>query len=531
MNNYYALIYLLQDLKEKITGGIFKRAISPHKNVLEIFVEFSNEARRLVFSTNPDETALFVDAYRPAKKSNVIDFFEPLRDKKIIDCSIADYDRLIYIHFEDQSSLQFKLFSRSPNLFLVREETVVDAFKHPDRVKNKKMLKPEIPDFKEESSPRRSAKNQILELNPLMPRNLLPYLVEQHRLEEAAPEEIKAFVRNLTAKLEKEPVFRVLKTGEVCLWDEELLNIETEKEFETANACIRHAYRTQSYGRRVQQKKQVIRQKLQRKMAKLESRLDQLEQADKSLGRADKYEKYGHLLMAHAHESPEKGNKSLEVNDLYEPGSQLISIPLQDDASIAESANYYYEKAKNARKSYKEATRRLPAVRRQLEEVERYYNELQEIQDLTKMDDWVKKHETSLQEMGVIGEAPQESSPFRKLKAGKYEIWIGKNAKSNDALLQVAHKEDIWLHARGVPGSHVIIRMGNRKEYPPREILLMAAGYAAHYSKAQGMRTAPVMISKRKYVRKPKGADPGTVVVERERVEMVPPVNPKNNPA
>jgi predicted ribosome quality control (RQC) complex YloA/Tae2 family protein len=112
---------------------------------------------------------------------------------------------------------------------------------------------------------------------------------------------------------------------------------------------------------------------------------------------------------------------------------------------------------------------------------------------------------------------------------GKYEIWSGKSAKSNDQLTSHAHKEDIWLHARGVAGSHTVIRMGNNKDFPPQQVLLKAASYAAYYSKARGMKSAPVMYTKCKYVRKPKGAAPGAVVVEREEVLMVPPMKPKKN--
>ena len=71
--------------------------------------------------------------------------------------------------------------------------------------------------------------------------------------------------------------------------------------------------------------------------------------------------------------------------------------------------------------------------------------------------------------------------------------------------------------------------MGNRKDYPPQRVLLKAASYAAYFSKARGMQSAPVMYTKVKYVRKPKGAAPGAVVVEREQVEMVPPMKPQNS--
>jgi predicted ribosome quality control (RQC) complex YloA/Tae2 family protein len=104
---------------------------------------------------------------------------------------------------------------------------------------------------------------------------------------------------------------------------------------------------------------------------------------------------------------------------------------------------------------------------------------------------------------------------------------VGKNAKSNDKLTSHAHKEDMWLHARGVGGSHTVIRMGNEKSMPPKKVILHAASYAAWYSKAKGMKTAPVMYTKRKYVYKPSGAAPGAVVVKQEEVVMVPPRKPE----
>ena len=82
------------------------------------------------------------------------------------------------------------------------------------------------------------------------------------------------------------------------------------------------------------------------------------------------------------------------------------------------------------------------------------------------------------------------------------------------------------MHARGVPGSHLVIRMGNEKKLPAKSVLLEAASYAAYNSKAKGMKLAPVIITKKKYVRKPKGSPPGAVLVDKEDVEMVTPKKP-----
>ncbi|MDV7400894.1 NFACT RNA binding domain-containing protein, partial [Arthrospira platensis SPKY1] len=64
--------------------------------------------------------------------------------------------------------------------------------------------------------------------------------------------------------------------------------------------------------------------------------------------------------------------------------------------------------------------------------------------------------------------------PFRVAEVGKWVLWIGKNAQSNDELLRYAHKDDLWFHARGVAGSHVLLRMNKRTELPAKELLEQA---------------------------------------------------------
>lgn len=528
MNNYYTLIYLNREIKEKIAGCFFRFAISPHKDVLHIYVGTERSTSRLIFSTNSRETALFLDSYRPPKKRNVIDFFSSLEEQKITGTELADKDRLLTIHFENDMQLLFKLFSVRPNVFVVENGTIVDAFKNPDEYKGEPPPTPMPPTFQEEVSPRRSAKNQMTEINPLLPRNLLPYLIEQHEVRDMSPAEVKDFTLQVSRTLEQEPHPRVLKTGDFCLWSEEWLDIPNEKTCTEVNDCVSFAYKNAVHLRRLHNKKEDVADFLERNKKQKKNMVGQLEQADKSLDRADKYEKYGHLLMAHAHESIVPGEDSITMEDFYE-NNEEISIPLNGAGDIAEEAEYYYEKAKDARTAYEKARQRLPKERKRLKYIEELRKQLEDIERLPDLNSWLKEHKSSLQKLGYgSSENKQVSSPFRKFKVGKYDVWVGKNAKSNDELISLAHKEDIWLHARGVGGSHVVIRMGNYKDYPPKQVILRAAGYAAFYSKAKGMKSAPVMYTKRKYVRKPKGAAPGAVVLEREEVEMVPPINPKD---
>ncbi len=526
MNNYYALRYLIQELNEKITGGFFLFSISPHKDVLECYLEVSNEKYRLIFSANPNETALFLDSFRPPKKSNVIEFFKPLEGQQIVKAKLAKHDRLVFLQFKNGLELRFKLFGGNPNVYLIDGDSVADAFKNPEKVKGNAPPEPQAPSFADEVTGKGKAKNELTKLNPLLPRNLLPYLIEEHGVEEMSAEQRKAFTDRITQALQDDPSPRVLKTGDLCLWSHELLDMPDDRTFDTVNHAILHAYRNAVHLRRLHNKKEGIERLLDRVTSKLKSQLEQLKQADKSLERADEYEKYGHILMANAHKKLQTGTEKIELDDIYEEG-ESVEIEVKDKLSIAENAEYYYDKAKSSRKSYEKARKRIPSVRKEAELAEKLYDELKSIQHLPELESWIKDHSDALEKFGYgVEDDTQASSPYRKFKAGKYEIWIGKNAKSNDELTSLAHKEDVWLHARGVGGSHVVIRMGNRKDYPPKDVILRAAGFAAYYSKARGMKTAPVMYTKRKYVRKPKGAAPGAVVVEREQVEMVPPVNP-----
>lgn len=528
MNNYYELIYLNQEFREILTGGVFEFSLTPHKNVLETFIASENVTYRLIFSANPDETALFIDDYRPPKKSNAVHFFGALKNKKILTLNLAHLDRLLTIQFEDDMRLVFKIYGSRPNVFLVDEEKIVDAFKNPEKWKGRQPPKPVQPEFADRVSAEAKTKNQVTRLNPLLPRHLIPELIRAHRLAEKSPGEIKGFIENITDRLRQEPEFRVLKTGEVCLWPESIIPAETDRTFDTMNACIRYAYRSMVHQRRLSRKKEQLVERLEQSQSKLQAQLNQLHQADKSLERADVYEKYGHLLMANAHRKLKGGADKMGVQDFYNEYKQ-VEIPVKDHLSVAENAELYYEKASDARKAYEKARKRIPAVEKRLSEVESLLTELYKMDSFYELEKWIKARDGELEKFGWGGEeAGQVSSPYRKLKAGKYEVWVGKNAKSNDQLTSLAHKEDIWLHARGVAGSHVVIRMGNVKEYPPKSVILQAAGWAAWYSKASGSKTAPVMYTKRKYVRKPKGAPPGAVVVEHEEVVMVPPVKPEN---
>ena len=524
--NYYELRYLKELLKIKLVGCQFKICNTRFRNMLEFFIENEDKSFRLIFSSASGNTTLFLDKESNPKQKNTISFFDELKGQWITGVEMAETDRVLFLKFESGLKLWFKLFSNRANVLLVDKDEVLESFKGG----NKEEV--ELPDIKEIDfsgrliSDEKSTKEKILQLNPLIPRESLDDLIDVHQLHKSDDMEVVEFTNKIVQQLLEESDFRLLENGKTTLFNEQILPVKTERWFKDINELLGYRFKTYSHTQRLNQRKGDWTKKLNRQKKRIQSSLQNLNKADKGLERAGLYEKYGHLLMANGH-LEHSGKDSIEVTDLYKEGG-MISIPLNAKLSLVENAERYYEKAKSSVRSYEQALERLPVLEKRLMVTKNLLAELETIFRLRDLNDWEKQSNDSLQELGILENkrSALNEAPFYSLDIEGYTIWIGKNAKNNDLLVKMGHKEDIWLHARGVSGSHVLIRMGNRNDYPPKNITLEAASYAAYYSKAKGSEVVPVIFTKKKFVRKPKGAAYGTVVVQREEVEFVTPKKP-----
>ena len=116
------------------------------------------------------------------------------------------------------------------------------------------------------------------------------------------------------------------------------------------------------------------------------------------------------------------------------------------------------------------------------------------------------------------------SSFNRLLLKQQWEILIGKSAENNDLLtFKYARKYDIWLHAQGVSGSHVVIRVPDKSQKPPMDIIEQAASAAAFFSSAKNSSTVAVNYTEVRYVRKPRKAPPGTALISYAKTIFVEP--------
>lgn len=256
-------------------------------------------------------------------------------------------------------------------------------------------------------------------------------------------------------------------------------------------------------------------------------RLEEVERRLLEPSRAEQYERWGHLLMA-AGKSATIDADTVHVPDVFGAGD-LVAIPVDADKSAVENAERLYERARSNRAARAAADARLEQDRKKLNVLESAARALADIDSREALKRFLIDYEAELGPvLGKGRKAPGASARFRHFALGaEYHVYVGRSAAENDALtFGFARKFDIWMHARGVAGSHVILRLPSRDASPDERILERAASVAAYFSKARGSEFVPVAYAPKKFVRKLKGGGPGQVAVDREKVVIVPPILP-----
>ena len=228
------------------------------------------------------------------------------------------------------------------------------------------------------------------------------------------------------------------------------------------------------------------------------------------------YEKLANILMANLHLMIE-GQPSADFFDFYD--NRTITIKLKKDLSLQKNAEILYRKAKNQKIEIEIATKNLEAKKKELLVIQNHISTIENTIDYRLLKEYLKKN--NLQQ----GNKKEESavSPFKVTEIEGFQVLVGKNAQNNDLLtMKYAYKEDLWLHAKDVSGSHVVVKYIPGRNFP-KFVIERAAQLAAFYSKRKNEGLVPVIVTPRKYIRKPKGALPGKVIVEREDIVLVEP--------
>jgi predicted ribosome quality control (RQC) complex YloA/Tae2 family protein len=252
-----------------------------------------------------------------------------------------------------------------------------------------------------------------------------------------------------------------------------------------------------------------------RKLEKLSANIaDDISQAE----RAKELRHFGNLLVAHRH-SMKSGMKEITVKDFS--GDMSITIPLDPAKPPDENIRRYFKRAKKGEKGILILRTRRRGVERVLSERKKAREAIERITDPDSLLSLIPE------ERYRRGRSPSgETTRFRRFELdGRHTVLVGRNNQENDLLThKVASSGDLWFHAQGVPGSHVILRGATRST--PKKILERVAAIAAYFSKARHSTTVPVVYTEKRYVRKPRKSKAGTAVCQRSKTLFVRPALP-----
>ncbi len=282
------------------------------------------------------------------------------------------------------------------------------------------------------------------------------------------------------------------------------------------SAAVEEAYRTGETASALEQaratRSRTIKKQLKKDERRIEAWRDDLKKASTYLH----YARYGELLKANLG-TIRKGLDQIVLIDYFDDAMPEVTIPLDPTKSAQGNMDDYFRK----HRKYLAAERELrPRIAEAERELSRLRDELHAIQSGT----WTapvpsqsgNSERVPMSRRQETGETRR--GPFRRFfSTDGLPIFVGRNARENDALtFALAKSDDLWLHARGTPGSHVVVRLEKGKE-PPLETLKDAATLALLYSDLKKSGKGEVIYTRRKWVKKAKGQAPGAVIVTQER--------------
>jgi predicted ribosome quality control (RQC) complex YloA/Tae2 family protein len=287
------------------------------------------------------------------------------------------------------------------------------------------------------------------------------------------------------------------------------------------SAAIEDAYAAREEERLLSEARRRLREPVRAAIARAGRAVERLAEEAARVPAAETDRRTGDLLKQNLARLP-RGAREVALTEWTEAGPREVKVALDPALSPQANMERYYRRYRRIADSAARVHARAGEVRRRAEALRGLLAELEGAPPGA-----LERLEREARRLGAgprPAPAPRRRKdepplPYRTFRSPSgAAILVGKGAEENDALtVRVARGNDLWLHARGLPGAHVVVRL-EKGRAPDQETLLDAAHLAAHFSDARGAPQAEVVSTRAKYVRKVKGAAPGAVTYSQEKV-------------
>ena len=284
----------------------------------------------------------------------------------------------------------------------------------------------------------------------------------------------------------------------------------TVTDYDSISEVLETYYASRNIYTRIRQKssdlRRIVTTALERNRKKFLLQQKQLEDTEKR----EKYRIYGELLNTYGYHL-ESGAKKLEALNYYT--NEMITIPLDDQLSASENAKKYFDRYGKLKRTYEALTTLIEETKDEITHLESIATAL----DIAVSEDDLVQIKEELIEFGYIRKkrgdkkARIKSKPFHYISSDGFHIYVGKNNYQNDELtFKFATGNDWWFHAKGMPGSHVIVK--TEGEELPDRTFEEAGRLAGFYSKGRDNDKVEIDYLQKKNVKKPNKSAPGFVV-------------------
>lgn len=296
------------------------------------------------------------------------------------------------------------------------------------------------------------------------------------------------------------------------------------RNFDSISTVLRSYYAEKNASTRIRQKshdlRHVVSTALDRTRKKYDLQLKQLKDTEKR----EKYKIYGEMLNTYGY-GLEEGAKSLTCLNYYT--NKEITVPLDSQLSPQENAKKYFERYGKLKRTFEALTTLTEETHEEMEHLDSISTALDLAQtegDLAQIKEeliqagYVKRHTSGKN----AKKQKLTSQPLHYISSDGYDIYVGKNNLQNEELtFKFANGGDWWFHAKGIPGSHVVVKTGG-DELPDRTFE-EAARLAAYYSKNRSSEKVEIDYIQRKHVKKPNSGKPGFVIYHTNYSMMIAP--------
>ncbi|MFB5271238.1 fibronectin-binding protein EfbA [Enterococcus hirae] len=552
---------MINELRETLLSGRISKIHQPYENEVVLVIRSRGKNQRLLLSAHPSYARIQItqiDYQNPDTPPNFVMMLRKHLDGANLESiEQIENDRVIHFHFTKRDELGdlqniiliVELMGRHSTIILVNKESgkILDAIKHIGSSQNTyRSLLPGVdyiaPPEQNQLNPFSQEKEKVF--HRLSQMDLTPKGIQQQfqgigfdtaqelvaRLTERPNEKMLVWQEFFTAiDTQLSPSLYEVAEKEYFtpinyrFFDS---NTQQKKMYPTLSALLDAFYQEKAEKDRAKQQGGELIRKIENELKRNRNKLKKREQTLKDSENAEDYRRDGELLTTFMAQVP-RGANEVTLPNYYEE-DRPITIKLDPALTPNQNAQKYFHRYQKLKNAVKLIGKQIEEAKNEIDYLESVLSQLEiagpmdieVIKEELTAEGYLKKKSSKKQKR------KKPSQPDQYLSTDGTLILVGKNNLQNDQLsLKTAKKTDYWLHAKNIPGSHVIIK----SDQPSDETITEAAELAAYFSKYRHSAQVPVDLVQVKHLRKPNGAKPGYVIYENQKTIIVTPEEEKIN--